>query len=87
MKEQYLTFDQSKELQNLGVNFNNAKCKLVHSIREVVQGFEKFEYIPTLSVSEMKGYKWKHVVGMITEEGCQCARVSCEYFWEHFKKK
>ena len=32
-----------------------------------------------------KGYKWKHVVGMITEEGCQCARVSCEDFWEHLK--
>ena len=72
IEEQYLTLSQSKELQDLGIDFNNAnawfcKCtrnwqgngisqpawRLVHSMRAVVQGFEKFEYVPTLSVAEM----------------------------------
>jgi len=29
-----------------------------------------------------KGYKWKHVEGMVDSEGCQCPRISCKEFWE-----
>ena len=33
------------------------------------------------------GYVWKHVVGMINEDGCQCPRISCKRFWEHIHKE
>lgn len=71
-EDQFLTLEQVKELQALGMDLSNTntwfcKCtknwqgnditepvwKLVHSMRKIVQGFEMFEYIPTLSVTEL----------------------------------
>lgn len=34
-----------------------------------------------------KEYTWKHVEGMVDEEGSQCPRISCKEFWQHIKIK
>ena len=74
VEEQFLTSEQAKELQELGIDFSGSNTwfckyskdpkgnkvlkstwKLVHSKSQLVVEFERFEYIPTLSVAEMLG--------------------------------